>query len=238
MKESTANGRPSGAHATPPGIPLTRDRVAPVATRRKVIAFVATAFAPRPPLPPYVLDRFLEHGHPGADTPPVRFEFGFARTPGADAAAQSRQRGARAHKPWQQVLELRELDLQLPFTRTRTASKDVEDQLRPVHDLSFDSLFDLTQLCRRQLVVEDDDVHVHLSARCGEMFDLSGTEECRRVRLGPLLHYLQHDVGAGRLGQAFQFLERAFRIKTPGPARDETYERRTLGLPYSSARHR
>ncbi len=72
----------------------------------------------------------------------------------------------------------------------------------------------------------------------GEMFDLSGTEECRRVRLGPLLHYLQHDVGAGRLGQAFQFLERAFRIKTPGPARDETYERRTLGLPYSSARHR
>ena len=42
----TANGLPSGAQATPPGIPFTRTRVAASANRRKLTACSATAWAP------------------------------------------------------------------------------------------------------------------------------------------------------------------------------------------------
>ena len=47
VSEMTANGRPSGSQATPPGTPLTSARVAVSANRRNDIACVATASAPR-----------------------------------------------------------------------------------------------------------------------------------------------------------------------------------------------
>ena len=43
--------------------------------------------------------------------------------------------------------------------------EDVEDELRAVDDLALDRRFDVPQLRRRQLVVEDDDVGVRLGAR-------------------------------------------------------------------------
>jgi hypothetical protein len=54
----------------------------------------------------------------------------------------------------QQVLQLRELHLQLAFPRARAAREDVEDQLRAIDDLAFGLLLDLPQLRRGQLVVD------------------------------------------------------------------------------------
>ena len=67
---------------------------------------------------------------------------------------------ARADEPRQQVLQLRQLHLQLAFARSRAPGEDVENQLRPIDDLAADRFLDLPQLRRRQLVVEDDDVDV------------------------------------------------------------------------------
>ena len=72
---------------------------------------------------------------------------------------------ARADEPRQQVLQLRELDLQLAFARPGAAREDVEDQLRAVDDLAAERLLEVAQLRRAQLVVEDDDVDAQLVAR-------------------------------------------------------------------------
>ena len=84
---------------------------------------------------------------------------------------------AGADQPRQQVLQLRQLDLQLAFARARAPREDVEDELRAIDDLAADRLFDVPQLRRRQLVVEDDDVDVGLGARGGERLDLAARRE-------------------------------------------------------------
>ena len=109
------------------------------------------------------------------DPPAIGFELGFAGAARADAAAKPRQRGARAGQPRQQVFQLRQLDLQLAFAGPRPPREDVENQLRAIDDLPADRLFDLPQLRRRQLVVEDDDVDVGLGARGGQRL-----RPCRR----------------------------------------------------------
>ena len=72
--------------------------------------------------------------------------------PSRDSAAPApTSRGSR-------YLQLRELDLQLAFPRARAPREDVENELGAIDDLPADLLFDVPQLRRRQLVVEDDDV--------------------------------------------------------------------------------
>ncbi len=133
------------------GVADERDR-----RHRRLVAPLAQLRAPLP----HLLDVFGDRVDARADAPAIGLELRFAGAPRADAAAEPRQRGARADQPRQQVLQLRELDLQLAFARPRAPREDVEDQLRAVDDLAADRLFDLPQLRRRQLVVEDDDVDV------------------------------------------------------------------------------
>src|SRR5215213_8589436 len=109
---------------------------------------------------PHLIDFALDGLDSDANAPPVAFQFRFTGAAGADAAAKARQRCARADEPWQQVFELRELDLPLAFACFRAARKDVEDELGPVDDFAFESLFELPQLRRGQLVIEDDDIDV------------------------------------------------------------------------------
>ena len=131
-------------------------------------------------------------------------------------------------EPRQQVFELRELDLQLAFARPRAPREDVENELRAIDDLPADLLFDVPQLRRRQLVVEHDDVDVGFGGGGGQRRDLAGAEKRRRIRLRPLLHHAQHDLGARGLGQAGQLVERSLGIEPARTARDEPDERRPL----------
>ena len=153
--------------------------------------------------------------------------------PGADAAAEARQRVAGADQPRQQVFQLRELHLQLALARPRAAREDVEDQLRAIDDLAADLLLDLPQLRRRQLVVEDDDVDVGFRGGERERLDLAGAEKGRRIGLRALLQHAQHDLRAGRLREAGQFVERSLRFEPPRPAGDQADERRALAIALS-----
>ena len=65
---------------------------------------------------------------------PVALELRLAGAAGADAAAQALEVLPHAPHPRQVVLELRELDLELPLGADGVLGEDVEDQLRPVDD--------------------------------------------------------------------------------------------------------
>ena len=135
-------------------------------------------------------------------------------------------------EPRQQVLELRELHLQLAFARPRPPREDVENELRAIDDLPADLLFDLPKLRRRQLVVEHDDVDVGLGGGGGQRGDLAGAEKRRGIRLRALLQHAQHHLGARGLGQAGQLVERSLGIEPARTARDQADERRALAPRY------
>ena len=91
-----------------------------------------------------------------ADPPAIGLELGLAGAAGADAAAEPRQLGADADQARQQVLQLRQLDLQLAFAGARAAGEDVENQLRAIDDLARQPLARVraaapaTARCRRR----------------------------------------------------------------------------------------
>ena len=97
-----------------------------------------------PPLPPVLalrgelLQLAFEPGQAIPGTPAVDLELRLAGSPSADAAGESRQRNLGAlREPRQQVLELRQLHLELAVARGRMLREDVEDELRAVYARSM-----------------------------------------------------------------------------------------------------
>ena len=66
------------------------------------------------------------------DLAAIGFELRFAGTTRSDAAAELRHLDAASRKPRQQVLQLRQFDLELAFAGAGVARKDVEDELRAI----------------------------------------------------------------------------------------------------------
>ena len=118
--------------------------------------------------------------------------------PSLDKASLENERSA---------LQLRQLDLELPFFRPRASGEDIQDQLRAIQDFAVYRFLDVAKLCRAQLVVEDHDVRPHFVARHRQAFELSAPEKCRRVRLRALLHDAKHHIRTGGRSQAGQFIE-------------------------------
>ena len=80
------------------------------------------------------------------DSAAVGFELGFTGPAGSDAAAQAGHRRAMSGQARQQVVELREFDLQLAFPGPRAAGEDIEDQLGAVEDFTVERLFEIALL--------------------------------------------------------------------------------------------
>src|SRR5439155_3140951 len=87
------------------------------------------ALAQLPATPPHLLDVLADRMNARPDAPAIGLELRLPGTSRADAAAEPRQRRPGADQPRQQVLELRELDLQLAFARARPPREDVENEL-------------------------------------------------------------------------------------------------------------
>ncbi len=170
------------------------------------------------------VDLLRQHADALPNAPAIGLELGLAGASRPDAAAQPRQRLARSDEPRQEILQLRELDLQLPFPRARAAREDVEDELRAVDDLAAERLLEIAQLRRAQLVVEDDDVDAQFVARRGQRLHFAAAEERRRVGPRALLQHAQDDGRAGGRGEAGKLVERVFRIDLAGRAAREIEE--------------
>ena len=82
-----------------------------------------------------MLDRFAHRVDSRANTPAIGFELGLAWSSGADAAAKPRQGGTGANQARQQILQLRQLHLELALASLRAPRKDVQNQLRAIDDL-------------------------------------------------------------------------------------------------------
>ena len=92
------------------------------------------------------------------DLAAIGFQLGFTGAAGPDAAAELRHLHAASRQARQQVLQLRQLHLQLSFTGAGVAGEDVEDKLRAIDHPDLELALQVALLRWRQLVVEDDEV--------------------------------------------------------------------------------
>ena len=120
-------------------------------------------------------------GDARAHAPAVDLELRLAGAARADAAAQARQVLPLAREPRQQVLQLRQLHLQLAGQAVGALREDVEDELAAVDDLHLQRAFEVALLRRRQRVVEDDDVGAALLHQRAHLLNLARADEGCRV---------------------------------------------------------
>ena len=103
-------------------------------------------------------DRFqfaFQASNPFLHATPIDFQLRFARTTGADSAGLSRQVMPHARQSRQQVLQLRQFNLQPAFAAARALRENVENQLGAIKNFAREQVFQIASLCRRKLVIEN-----------------------------------------------------------------------------------
>ena len=118
------------------------------------------------------------------DAPAVRFQLGFARASRADAAAQPRERGVRTDQARHQVLQLRELDLQLALHASARGARRCRESTACDRPLCESRAFSRLRSCAGDSSLSKITTSARdLVARRRERFDLAAAEERRRIRL-------------------------------------------------------
>ncbi len=124
---------------------------------------LAPALALRRPLPVDGAELFAQHGDARADEAAVGFDLRLARPLGPDAALLAREVRPRARQAGADVVELREFDLRLGGALLARRAK--MSRMRPLRSTSLTAWspvesdpFEVAELDRRQVVVEDDEV--------------------------------------------------------------------------------
>ena len=92
---------------------------------------------------------------PAARQPAIGLQLRLAGAAGAETATEPLEVLPEPPHPGQVVLQLRQLDLQLPLRGHGVLGKDVEDQLRPVDHPRLEGVLELALLHRRELVVDE-----------------------------------------------------------------------------------
>src|SRR5208283_2689183 len=92
------------------------------------------------------------------DAAAVGFQLRLAGSASTDAAAQPRHLDTTPRQAWQQVIELRQFDLEAAFARAGTRGENVEDQLSAVDDPGAHRFLEVALLGRREFAIENDDV--------------------------------------------------------------------------------
>lgn len=138
----------------------------------------------------------------------VGFELGFTFTPAhTDTAFLTRQVAPKPRQARQQVLKLREFDLQLAFASAGALGEDVENECGAIEDLGIENLFEVAALRGRKFVVEDDGIGVLLAAKGGEFVSLAFAD----VRSGmwgfELLDAFANNFTAGGGGKFAEFIQ-------------------------------
>src|SRR5829696_7751907 len=106
--------------------------------------------------------------------------------------------------PLTQVLQLRQLDLRLPFCTFGMSGEDVEDQGRAVDDLDLDPILEITQLGGSELSVADHGVRASGDDQLPQLVHLAPTDVGSRIRAGTPLNQSVKYLRTGRLCQQLQ----------------------------------
>ena len=105
------------------------------------------------------------------------------------------------------MLQLRQLDLKLAFSRARALGENIQDQRGPIQNLATENFFQVPALGGRQFVIKDDRIDVRLLAMLGEFLRLAGANERAGAGSGQLLDALADHLAAGRSGQFGKFFD-------------------------------
>ena len=127
----------------------------------------------------------------------------------------------------QVVLELGELDLELPLGADGVLGEDVEDQLRPVDDAGREGVLEGALLGRIELVVDDQDVGPAIGVEHLQLLELPLADVGPLVGACALLDERFHGVDQGRAGQLAQLVKLVLGV---GALRQHGEEEPLLGL--------
>ena len=163
---------------------------------------------------------FLQYRDAPGDIAPVELDLLLAGAAGlAQAAALALQVGPAAHQARRQVLQLRQLHLQLAFAGLGALREDAQDQLGAVEHLAAEFLLQVALLARRQRVVEDHRRGVDGVGLAADLLDLAAAGEQFRIRpRAPAAHHLRA-ARARAHGQAHGFGDALFVVparRNPG----------------------
>ena len=173
-----------------------------------------------------LLQLVLKHFYAPGDIASIQFQLLFARAAGlAEAAALTLQVRPAAHEPRRQVLELRELDLELTFEAARTLSEDVQYHRRSIEHTAADGALEVALLTRGQRVIEERDVAGVLADRQPQGFHLAAADERARFVLTQGRAQCSHDLHARRPGELIELLDVDL---VHGSADADVHEKRAL----------
>ncbi len=113
-------------------------------------------------------------------------------------------------QPRQQIIQLRQLHLQLSFARAGAARENIQDQLRPVQNLAVERALQIAKLGGRQLGIEQNHVGFVEVDQAAQFIQFAGADERGGIRRLPGLHDGLFHARAGGVGQRFQLFERFF----------------------------
>ena len=155
------------------------------------------------------LDGFTDHAA-------VQFDLGFARAAApADAALLALQVRPAAHQTGAEVLQARQLDLQLAFVAARALGKDFQDQQGAVVDRQADGALQVALLHRRERLVEQHFARALALRQQADLLDLAAADEQRRIGRLALAGQARHRLQAGGFGQQAQLLQLAVEMGHP-----------------------
>ena len=144
---------------------------------------------------PLALERLqspLQERHARACQPTVGLELALAGPTRPDAATEPLEVLPHATHAGEVVLELRELDLELPLGAARVLREDVEDQLRAVDHACSQRILERALLGRAELVVGQQHLRRLVGVGLLQLRELPLPDEASRIRVRPMLHQLRN----------------------------------------------
>jgi hypothetical protein len=141
----------------------------------------------------------LQQGDPASRNSPVGLQLRLARTARPDAAAEALEVLPQPPHARKVVLELRELDLELPLGAHGMLREDVQDELCAIDDAQAECVLEPALLAGVEVVVDDERLRRGVLGGGHELGELAFADVGAHVRCRPMLHELPDRLDACRL---------------------------------------
>jgi hypothetical protein len=133
-----------------------------------------------------LLQFLLDLDDPAPNPPSIHLQLRLAGAPGPNATSQPGQLAPMAGEAREQILELGQLDLELPLPRSGALGENIQNEPGPINHLSTKGGFEISLLGTGQVIVEDDEIHALLADR-PDLLDLPRTDQGAGIGQEPLL---------------------------------------------------
>ena len=158
---------------------------------------------------PHLLQITAQLVDAAADVTAVALQLALTGSARADAAAETAHRLAHTRQTRQNILVLRQFDLQLAFAGARTLRENIEDERRAVEYRAAGQLLQIAHLRRRQFIVEQDQTCVVHLGKLLDLFRLALTDKRAGIRCRTALQRHRNGFRTGSLRQRAQLVHRA-----------------------------